>query len=74
MRKGEKIYRLVIKFNDSTGECSGIYESCDRAYEDSDESYELNGSEYIEQYINLSDIIPEERLDLTDDIGVVGIA
>lgn len=74
MRKGEKIYRLIIKYNDRTGECTGIYESCDRVEEDYDESYELNGSEYVEHYICLSDVIPEKWLDLTDDIGVVGIA
>ena len=71
MRKGEKIYKLVIRYNDDTGECLGICESLDRVLPEFDEEQALP---VCESDITLSDFIPDEWLDETDDINLVGLA
>ena len=70
MKKGEKVYRLVIRYDDSTGECLGLCETLDRVTQELDDEWlPLDDLE-----ISLSDFIPEEWLDLTDDINLVGLA
>ena len=72
MKKGEKIYQLIIKYNDDTCELLSIRETIDRVQEEEWKDVEPLIS-VSEDPIYLSDYIDEDWLELTDTIGVVGI-
>lgn len=72
MKAGEKIYRLVIVYNDETNEITSLCESIDSVK--SEEWRDVEPLPIVsEEPIYLSDYIESKWLELTDSIGVVGI-